>query len=109
MEAFKSSDLSSNQTDCLNSLSEKCAAQQSTSELRLDFLNILSKLEGKNVNLNLYKRSTASSGVFQGSDRDILHFAVSNFQSPTGVIKSAVLRTTDIDCMSISVDLPTKQ
>ena len=108
MEAFKSSDLSSNQTDCLNNLSEKCAAQQSTAGLRLDFLNILSKLEGKSVNLNLYKKSTASSGVFQGSDRDSLHFAVSNFQSPTGVIESVVLRTTDIDCMSLLVDLPTK-
>ena len=45
MEVFKSSDLSSNQTDCPNDLSEKGAAQQSTAELRADFLNILSKLD----------------------------------------------------------------
>ena len=79
--------------------------QKTTTELRLDFLNILTKLEGKKAQFNLYKKNSSSSGVFRGSDRDILHFAVSEFESPTGVLNSAIVRTTDIDCMMIPVTL----
>ena len=43
--------------------------------------------------------------IFSGSDRDILHFAVSQFESPTGLMNSAIIRTTDIDCMTIPLML----
>ena len=84
---------------------DKVALQKVTTELRLEFLDILSKLEGKKASFNLYKKQNPSSGVFRGSDRDILHFAVSDFESPTGVMNSATIRTTDIDCMTIPVNL----
>ena len=65
----------------------------------------MTALEGKEATFNLYKKSSPSSGTFRGSDRDILHFAVSDFETPTGVLKSAIIRTTDIDCMTISMEL----
>ena len=80
-------------------------AQKIVTELRLDFLKVLRNLEGKEASFSLYGKSTSSSGIYRGSDRDILHFAVSNFKSPTGVLKSAVIRTTDIDCMTVSLSL----
>ena len=86
-----------------NENDENVEAQKITTDLRLDFLKILTQLEGKKVSFNLYKRKTPSSGIFLGSDRDILHFAVSEFESPTGLMKSATLRTTDIDCMTVPV------
>ena len=86
-----------------NGKDENVEAQKITTDLRLDFLKILTQLEGKKASFNLYKRKTPSSGIFLGSDRDILHFAVSEFESPTGLMKSATLRTTDIDCMTVPV------
>ena len=86
-----------------NEKNENVGAQKITTDLRLDFLKILTQLEGKQASFNLYKRKTPSSGTFLGSDRDILHFAVSEFESPTGLMKSATLRTTDIDCMTVPV------
>ena len=80
-------------------------AQKIVTELRLDFLKVLRNLEGKEASFSLYGKSTSSSGIYRGSDRDILHFAVSNFETPTGVLKSAVVRTTDIDCMTVSLGL----
>ena len=81
--------------------SEDEKIQKITTDLRLDFLKILTHLEGKEASFNLYKRKDAASGTFSGSDRDVLHFAVSNFESPTGLMTSATLRTTDIDCMTV--------
>ena len=79
-------------------------SQKIATELRLEFLNILTSLEGRAANFNLYKKSSPSSGTFRGSDRDILHFGVSDFETPTGVLKSAIVRTTDIDCMTICLE-----
>ena len=84
---------------------EKADLQKITTELRLEFVNILTKLEGKKASFNLYNKKIPSSGVFRGSDRDILHFAVSDFESPTGNMNSAIIRTTDIDCMTVPVVL----
>ena len=84
---------------------EKADLQKITTDLRLEFVDILTKLEGKKASFNLYNKKIPSSGVFCGSDRDILHFAVSDFESPTGVMNSAIIRTTDIDCMTIPVSL----
>ena len=84
---------------------EKADLQKITTELRLEFVDILTKLEGKKASFNLYNKKIPSSGVFRGADRDILHFAVSDFESPTGVMNSAIIRTTDIDCMTVSLTI----
>ena len=79
--------------------------QKTTTDMRLDFLKILNKIEGKQASFSLYKRKNLASGIFSGSDRDVLHFAVSEFESPTGLMNSAIIRTTDIDCMTIPIKL----
>ena len=79
--------------------------QKTTTDMRLDFLKILNKIEGKQASFSLYKRKNSASGIFSGSDRDVLHFAVSEFESPTGLMNSAIIRTTDIDCMTIPIKL----
>ena len=78
--------------------------QKITTELRLEYLNILTKLEGRQATFNLYKESTPYSGTFRSSDRDNLHFAVSDFETPTGMLKSAMIRTTDIDGMTVLLE-----
>ena len=65
----------------------------------------MTNLEGQKVSLNLYNKNSLASGVFRGADRDIHHFAVSDFESPTGVMNSAIIRTTDIDCMTVTLKL----
>ena len=82
-------------------LDDQTVLQKTTTDMRLEFLKILNKIEGKEASFSLYKRKTLASGVFSGSDRDILHFAVSQFESPTGLMNSATIRTTDIDCMTV--------
>ena len=105
MESLNTTDADKLSTSAITTSNEASNVQKTTTNLRLDFLNILTKLEGKKAKFNLYKKSNSSSGVFRGSDRDILHFAVSDFETPTGVLKSAIVRTTDIDSMTISVEL----
>ena len=82
-------------------LDDQTVLQKTTTDMRLEFLKILNKIEGKEASFSFYKRKTLASGVFSGSDRDILHFAVSQFESPTGLMNSATIRTTDIDCMTV--------
>ena len=105
MESLNTTDADKLSTSAITTSNEASNVQKTTTNLRLDFLNILTKLGGKKAKFNLYKKSNSSSGVFRGSDRDILHFAVSDFETPTGVLKSAIVRTTDIDSMTISVEL----
>ena len=47
-----------------NEKNENVGAQKITTDLRLDFLKILTQLEGKQASFNLYKRKTPSSGTF---------------------------------------------
>ena len=45
-----------------NSLNADLEAQKIATELRLDFLKVLTSLEGKEVAFNLYGKSASSSG-----------------------------------------------
>lgn len=92
---------SSKGVTAVKELDDQTVLQKTTTDMRLEFLKILNKIEGKEASFSLYKRKTLASGVFSGSDRDILHFAVSQFESPTGLMNSATIRTTDIDCMTV--------
>jgi hypothetical protein len=76
--------------------------QQDRSQLRSDFLKVLSGLKGKECKMTLYS-GFESSGKFQASDRDVLHFACENLTTPTGSQKFGQVRVTDIDSVTVNL------
>ena len=87
--------------------------QNTRAGLRRDFLNVLSNLEGKPVaSVCMFNEAATKSSnslengekvKFLASDREQLHFILSNFKTPTGeVLDSVVIRATDVDHMSFS-------
>ncbi|XP_054159250.1 uncharacterized protein LOC128957504 [Oppia nitens] len=66
------------------------------SELRRDFLRLLSSLHKRKVLLKLYECPLVLSATFDGCDYDLRHIFVSSFVTPIGLEKSAIVRTQDI-------------
>ncbi len=93
---------------------ESDEVKQARADLRKDFLAALSNLEGKTVtSLGMFNAASTKSAnpstssenktevKFLASDREQLHFVLSNFKTPTGdILDSAIIRATDIDHLS---------
>lgn len=71
-------------------------------ELRRDFLKVLSKFEGKQASVALYGRnSNKQESAVLAFDRETLHMIVSPWNTPTEKRSSAILRLTDVESVTI--------
>jgi len=68
--------------------------------LRLDFLNVMKRLNGRELKLTTCEGNELSCNLV-GFDRDGEKLAVTDLITPTGEIKQAILRTSDIDLVKI--------
>jgi hypothetical protein len=77
------------------------AEQSDRSGLRVEFLKTLEAMFNKQCSIYLHG-GFRSQGVVLASDRDIHHFCVKDFVTPTGVLPHSLVRITDIDSLSFS-------
>ena len=66
------------------------------SELRRDFLRLLSSLHKRKVSLKMYECPLLLSATFEACDHNFSQVFVSDFKTPIGIEKSAIVRTNDI-------------
>jgi hypothetical protein len=66
------------------------------SELRRDFLRLLSSVHKRKVWLKLYECPLTLSANFDGCDANFNHLFLTSFQTPIGLEKCAIVRTNDI-------------
>ena len=66
------------------------------SELRRDFLRLLSSLHKRKVLLKLYECPLILSATFDGCDHNFSQLFLSSFKTPIGLEKSAIVRTNDV-------------
>lgn len=66
------------------------------SQLRRDFLRLLSSLHKRKVSLKLYECPLSLSATFEACDHNFSQLLVSDFKTPIGLEKSAIVRTNDI-------------
>lgn len=71
--------------------------------LRERFLRMLSSMTDKPVSVVLCDRSEVTA-QFGATDIDLMHFQVSNLQTPIGQLPAALLRSTDV--VSLTFQLP---
>jgi len=86
------------------------SVQEANTELRLEFVQTLDFLcrkggvsSGENASVTLCDGSV-QTGSLQAVDKHLENFVLKDFTTPLGKIKSALVRTTDVNCISI----PTK-
>lgn len=70
--------------------------QSFRSHLRRQFLSMLSSMHKKNIKLYLYECDIPLSAKFQACQPSMDHFLVSDLQTPIGVQKWALIRTSDV-------------
>jgi hypothetical protein len=77
------------------------------SELRRDFLRLLSSVHKHKVWLKLYECPLTLSANFEGCDANFNHLFLTSFQTPIGLEKYAIVRTNDI--IELQFNLNNKQ
>jgi hypothetical protein len=77
------------------------------SELRRDFLRLLSSVHKCKVWLKLYECPLTLSANFDGCDANFNHLFLTSFQTPIGLEKYAIVRTNDI--IELQFNLNNKQ
>ena len=70
--------------------------------LRERFLRLLTALKGQPAEFVLSNNQTVKA-KFLCSDVDVLHVQVSDLQTPLGIQKNAVLRTSDFTCVKTQI------
>ena len=67
---------------------------------RLRFLNLISRLKGKEVVLQMHEK-TKVKGIFEAIDEEGNTIAVKSLETPIGKQHAALIRVTDVVSMSI--------
>jgi len=79
--------------------------QEQRTFLRERFLRLLNNIWNVPVDITLSNKNTTKA-QFGCADVDVLHFQVNNLETPLGALPSALLRSSDIISMSLTVDNP---
>ncbi|XP_034247526.1 gem-associated protein 7-like isoform X2 [Thrips palmi] len=75
--------------------------QQARSYLRERFIRALLAMNGRTANFRMYENTNVSA-VFGSCDREFVNIYVKSLDTPLGSIPDALLRTNDIECISIN-------
>jgi hypothetical protein len=75
--------------------------QEARAKLRLGFLNTIKSFSGKTCVVTTFEGNKLDC-VLVGIDRDSEMVAVENLQTPTGMLKHALLRISDIDVIKFN-------
>ncbi|XP_011160568.1 gem-associated protein 7 [Solenopsis invicta] len=78
--------------------------QKARAILRERFLRVINGIIGKPVEFSLYE-NTQVSGEFRGCDIECSKVFVRNLKTPLGMIPEAILRTNDIICLDIDINI----
>ena len=74
--------------------------QERRTALRRDFLLAVESLRGRECDITLTNGVQSKGSLFRGCDRDGLHLAVENLQTPAGAVEHAIVRATDVKSVS---------
>jgi len=87
------------------STSKSLSPQQAIrSDLRRDFLRLLSSLHKRRVCLKLYECPLPLSANFEGCDAQFNHLFLTSFETPIGLQKSSIVRTNDVIELEFNFD-----
>ena len=79
-------------------------SQDQRTFLRERFLRMWALLPGKTANIYLHQK-TCVSCVLGAADIDITHLQVSELQTPLGTMPDAMIRTSDIQSITVAEDV----
>ena len=82
-------------------------AQQQRTLLRERFLKTVGLLANRPCNISLCDR-TVVKAVFKGIDTDCNRLLVADLETPLGTYSSALIRSTDVLCVTVPLDKPSE-
>ena len=74
--------------------------QEARAALRERFIRAILAMNGKMADFHMYE-NTHVKAVFGSCDREFVNIYVKDLHTPLGLISDALLRTNDIECISI--------
>uniref|UniRef100_G3MS89 Gem-associated protein 7 n=1 Tax=Amblyomma maculatum TaxID=34609 RepID=G3MS89_AMBMU len=75
--------------------------QAARAYLRKQYLQFMEKLKNRVVTFHMYENTTVTA-TFQGCDKDVENFAVSELSTPLGIHPAAILRADDVISFTVN-------
>ena len=70
------------------------------SELRKEFLQICNQMTDRKCEIQLFS-GFQSGGTLRAVDREIMNFGIEDLKTPIGIEKVAVLRSSDVNSLTV--------